>query len=129
MCYLALLIIAIWVNSSDRGMLGMCILLGIGAFIYIPLGVVQDRAIWFSIVFLMDAAIAACALFLATPAWIPIVGLSIMLCIGHLIDWIFQTDPTYYQIANWLEYLEIVSCIIFSPVALNFIRKKIHNAY
>lgn len=129
MFYIALLIIAIWVNRADKGALFLSLVIGASAFAYIPLGHISDRGTWFLIVFFADLYIIYIAFWSGCMARVPIIGLSFMLCVGHLIDWYIDTDPIYYQIANWLEYLEIVSCIIFSPVALNFIRKRIHNAY
>ncbi len=129
MCYLALLIIAIWVNRADKGALFLSIVVGASAFAYIPLGYVTSRDVWFLVVFFSDLYIMYAAFCVGCVASFPIAGLSAMLCIGHLIDWKYGTDPIYYQIANWLEYLEIVSCIIFSPMALNLIRKRIQNAY
>lgn len=128
MFYLALLIIAIWVNWANKGALFLSLVIGASAFACIPLGYIEDRNTWFLIVFFADLYIIYIAFWSGCIARIPIMGLSVMLCTGHLIDWKYQTDPIYYQIANWLEYMEIVSCIIFSHVALNFIRKRVRYA-
>ena len=128
MFFIALLIIAIWVNRADKGALFLSLVIGTSAFAYIPLGLITDRDSWFMIVLFSDALIICVAGAIWCRASIPIMGLSFMLCVGHLIDWKYGTDPIYYQIANWLEYLEIVSCIIFSPVVLESIKQRIRYA-
>lgn len=129
MLFLALLIIAIWVNRASRGGLFLSLVIGASAYAFIPLGQLTDRHLWFMIVLFSDAFIIMMAVLASCRASLPIIGLSFMLCVGHLIDWKYGTDPIYYQIANWLEYLEIVSCIIFSPVVLNLIKERIRHAY
>lgn len=129
MFYLALLIFAMWVNRADKGSLFLSLVIGASAFAYIPLSSITDRDTWFLVVFFADLYIIFVAFCVGCRASIPIMGLSLMLCVGHLIDWKYNTDPIYYQIANWIEYLEIVSCIIFSPTFLNYIRKKMRHAY
>lgn len=128
MIYLALLIIAIWVNRANQGSLLLTLVIGASAFAYIPLELVTDRNTWFVIVVFADLFIAYIAFAISVPVSVPLVGLSLMLCTGHVIDWSIGTDPTYYVIANYLEYLEIISCVVFSPIVLSFIRQKVRHA-
>jgi hypothetical protein len=128
MIYLTLLLLAILVNRSDKSAMALSLVIGASAFAYIPLSSITDRNVWFITVFFADMFIIYVACWAWCKSSIPIIGLSFMLCVGHLIDWKFGTDLVYEQIANYLEYLEIISCIIFSPVVLGYIRKRIRHA-
>jgi len=127
MIYLALFILAIWCSRANQGAMWMTVVIGISWSAHYPLSLMTDRSAWFMIVFFVDMFIIYAAIAVWRQSSLPIIGLSFMLCVGHLIDWRYETDPVYYQIANYLEYLEIISCIIFSPVVLDFIKQRIKS--
>ncbi len=126
MVFLALLAIALWCNRACTSGFILSLVIGLSAFAYLPMSYITDRDMWFSVCLYADILIAGIALLLKIRASIPVITISLMLCVGHLIDWCQASDHTYYIIANYLEYLEIIVCIIFSPTLLNYIRKKIN---
>ena len=126
MTYAALLILAVFLCRAELEALALAVL--VGASYYLPVELIRDRDVWYATCIFAEMTVAVSALFLSTRSSLPVAYICMMLITGHILDWNHQSGQVYYIIANYLEYLEIISCIIFSPSLLNLLRKKISYA-
>lgn len=126
MLYAVLLMAAILLCRTEKESLMLTLLVGMSY--YLPTEHITDRHTWYAVCVLAELCVIATAFFLSVKASFTVIGICVMLVTGHILNYNHASGPIYYTIANYLEYLEIICCVIFSPETLNIIKTRIRYA-
>lgn len=118
--YSAILLIALWLNKTDKKMLILTLIVGMSFFL--PVELIQTRPEWFMACIAAESFVLLSALFLKTKATFAIIGICSMLLLSHIITWNYLDIPNYAFIVPYLEYLEIIVCVLCSNTLLNYLK-------
>ena len=87
---------------------------------------------WYMICIFLETVVLMSAILLRSTISPAISGLSVMFivvhCLGYFFDGYQPTSPYHYT-AQTLEILELVSCVLFSPTTVEFIKKVVKHEY
>jgi len=109
--YAILLCLALALNTDDRRMLALTLLVGAGIFASVP-----DNH-FYLFCMLGEILIALGAYWLNTRATPPIIGISALLLTFHSLGWLFNGYPTaspYHLMVQICEHAELAMCILLS---------------
>ena len=116
--YTCLLILAVYLNRKNPDSVLLTLLVGLSW--YLPVDLIHSRGWWFTTCIASEVFVLIMSMILNTPAKFAMTGVTFMLAMSHALCWKFKSLDTYYVIANYLEYMEILVCLIFSsPVILH----------
>lgn len=122
--YLALLVLAVWLNLQDWRMLALTAVVGASVFISAP----RDTALHFyTFCASAEIVVAMAALSLRLPASFPIAVLCALLAVTHVLGYQLDGFPAfspYRAICKILEASEILCCIIFSRKAMSLLTNR-----
>ncbi len=121
-----LLIIAIWFNREDARMILLTCVVGLSYFL--PVQLILDRDTWYTACIVSEITVLMFSINLRTAASVVLSPIIMMLCLGHIIEWMTQgrsTGTVYYTVTNYFEYLEFVVLIIFSKPIVGRILERI----
>jgi hypothetical protein len=121
--YPCLLVIAAYLNKQNRE--SVLLLLVVALSYYLPMKYVEDYYLWYAGVILAELSVIALSLKLyqlATPA---IACVTTLLTLSHITSMLTINVEIYSIVARYLEHLQMIVFIIFSPHIINKLKRKI----
>lgn len=123
--YTCLLLLAVYLNRNCSSSVLLTLIVGLGY--YSPTEMIHSKVVWFSTCITIEILIAISALSSQAASRYAITGISFMLALSHILCWEFRTLYIYHFIANYLEYLQIITCSIFSAPVINTIKERVER--
>lgn len=121
--YTCVFLFAVYLNRNCNSSLLLALLVGLSY--YLPVEMIRSQPFWFITCISMEIFVALSALSLVAYARYAVAGVAFMLAMSHTLFWEFRTLHTYYFIVNYLEYLEIISCCLFSTTVIQTIKERV----
>lgn len=118
-----LLALGIWLNKDEKKMLLLTLLVGLSYFL--PTQLISHYYTWYFVVMATEMIVMCSAICLRTKASVAIAIICAMLLINHVNGLFFgghlEGSP-YYFVVKYLEYIELLSCSLFSTTIINKLR-------
>lgn len=121
--YPTLLLVAVYLNYGSKDSLLLSLVVGFSALL--PMHLVTNYYIWYSICIGMEVGKMLLAYNLRTRIKFPIIFLCGLMGVCHLLSYSNTFMTPYRTIIPALELLEILSCILFSHPILLYLKRKI----
>ena len=124
MLYLALFILAIWINRGHKKALLLVLMVGFSH--YLPVKLITDFNLWYLVCIIAETSKIILSQTYKTHLRFPVSSICLLMISAHIISWYFDgvTQP-YHFIIPYLEHLEIFCCILFSHTIINKISKEV----
>lgn len=119
--YTCLVLLAVYLNRQNPNSVLLTLLVGLSW--YLPVDLIHSRGWWFTTCIASEVLVLLSALALNTSSKYAMMGVTFMLAMSHALCWKFQSLGTYYIIANYLEYMEISVCLLFSNPVIQHIKE------
>lgn len=101
------------------------LLLVVASTYYLPVQLITDKYVWYAVCITVDLTVSGLAMYSKCLASKPLFSISVSLCISHFTSLLSKNPDTYFYVANYLEYLQIICFLIFSKGVLGFIKEKV----
>jgi hypothetical protein len=123
-----LLAIALALTIWDRN--SLLLTLAVGCSYFLPVELITSRPLWVAACIVSELTVLSIALYLQTQATKAVGCMCGLLVLCHLLGWYFSGFDTstyasivYQTIEPYLEYMEILACIVFSKPVIDKIFK------
>lgn len=121
--YTVMFLIAVYLNLKDTRALLMALVVGLSYFF--PFELISSRDAWYIACALSELIVFSFCIWLRSKSSFAIAGICLMLLASHFISYHNIQLQAYYIVAKYLEYIQIVSCILLSNPILNFLKERI----
>jgi hypothetical protein len=96
--------------------------LAVGVSYFLPVDYIHNTCAWYAACIASELSVFAIAYSIKTKASNIIMLLCSMLTLGHINGWLFHgylLESPYHIVVPYLEYLELLSCSLFSTQITN----------
>jgi hypothetical protein len=121
--YTVMFLIAVYLNLKDTRALLMALVVGLSYFF--PFELISSRDAWYIACVASELIVILFCTWLRSKSSLAIAGLCIMLLASHFIAYHNIQLQVYSLVAKYLEYVQIVSCILLSHPILNYLKERI----
>lgn len=121
--YVALLILATALSMRYKRVLLLTLVVGLSGLL--PMQMVTEAYTWWAICIGFELLKIILAFKLKTRLSYPVMFLSSLMLICHLALLVADNQMPHTVIVPILEHLEMTSCILFSPIILHYLKRKI----
>lgn len=121
--YTVMFIIAVYLNLKDTRALLMALVVGLSYFF--PFELISSRDAWYTACALSELIVFSFCVWLRSKSSFAIAGLCLMLLASHFISYHDIQLHVYSFVAKYLEYVQILSCILLSHPILNYMKERI----
>lgn len=125
--YTCLFLLAVYLNRKNPDSVLLTLLVGLSW--YIPVDLIHSRGWWFTTCIASEVFVLIFSLILNTASKFAMVGITFMLAMSHAFCWKFKSLETYYIVENYLEYVEILTCILFSNPIIHNIKERVKRCH
>lgn len=121
--YTVMFIIAVYLNLKDTRALLMALVVGLSYFF--PFELISSRGTWYTACALSELIVFSFCIWLRSKSSFAVAGLCLMLLASHFIAYHYIQLQAYSIIAKYLEYVQIISCILLSHPVLNYLKERV----
>ena len=123
MLYAAILLAALYLNKENDLLILFALLTALTR--YLPMEMITNHDLWYFICFMSELLIISLCLFRTTVVTYPLVFITGLLELSHVLNYLFPILNAYYVVANYLEYMQIICFILVSPPIINYLKRKL----
>ena len=109
MLYAAILLAALYLNKENALLILFALLTALTR--YLPMEMITNHDLWYFICFMSELFIISLCLFRTTIVTYPLVFITGLLELSHVLNYLFPILNAYYVVANYLEYMQMI-CFI-----------------
>ena len=121
--YTVMFLIAVYLNLKDTRALLMALVVGLSYFF--PFEIISSRDAWYIACATSEFIVILTCIWLRCKSSMAIAGLCLMLLASHFIAYNDIQIDVYSVVAKYLEYVQILSCILLSHPILNYLKERI----
>lgn len=121
--YTVMFLIAVYLNLKDTRALLMALVVGLSYFF--PFELISSRDTWYIACALSELIVFSFCIWLRSKSYFAVAGLCLMLLARHFISYHDIQIHVYSFVAKYLEYVQILSCILLSHPILNYMKERI----
>lgn len=121
--YTVMFLIAVYLNLKDTRALLMALVVGLSYFF--PFELISSRDTWYIACALSELIVFSFCIWLRSKSSFAVAGLCLMLLASHFISYHDIQLHVYSFVAKYLEYAQILSCILLSHPILNYMKERI----
>lgn len=121
--YTVIFLIAVHLNLKDTRALLMALVVGLSYFF--PFELISSRDTWYISCVMSELIVFSFCIWLRCKSSFAVAGLCIMLLASHFIAYHNIQLQAYSIVAKYLEYVQIISCILLSYPILNYLKERI----
>lgn len=121
--YTVMFLIAVYLNLKDTRALLMALVVGLSYFF--PFELISSRDAWYIACATSELIVIMFCLWLRSNSSLAISGICAMLLMSHFVSYYDLSSQPYFYIAKYLEYIQILSCILLSHPILNYLKERI----
>lgn len=121
--YTVMFLIAVCLNLKDARALLMALVVGLSYFF--PFELISSRDVWYIACATSELIVIAFCIWLRSKSSFAIAGLCIMLLASHFIAYHDIQLQAYSIVAKYLEYVQVLSCMLLSHPILNYLKERI----
>lgn len=121
--YTVMFFIAVYLNLKDTRALLMALVVGLSYFF--PFELISSRDAWYIACVMSELIVFSFCIWLRCKSSFAVAGLCIMLLASHFVSYYNMQLQAYYIVAKYLEYVQIMSCMLLSHPILNYLKERI----
>lgn len=121
--YTVMFLIAVYLNLKDTRALLMALVVGLSYFF--PFELISSRDSWYIACAVSELIVIIFCVWLRCKSCLALAGLCVMLLASHFIAYHNLQLDAYSMVAKYLEYIQILSCILLSHPILNYLKERI----
>lgn len=121
--YTVMFLIAVYLNLKDTRALLVALVVGLSYFF--PFELISSRDAWYIACALSELIVFSFCIWLRSKSSFAVAGSCLMLLASHLISYHDIQLHVYSFVAKYLEYVQILSCILLSHPILNYMKERI----
>lgn len=121
--YTVMFLVAVYLNLKDTRALLMVLVVGLSYFF--PFELISSRDTWYTACIMSELIVFSFCVWLRCKSSLAVAGLCLMLLVSHFIAYHNIQLQAYSIVAKYLEYVQIVSCILLSHPILNYLKERI----
>lgn len=121
--YTVMFLIAVYLNLKDTRALLMVLVVGLSYFF--PFELISSRDSWYIACALSELIVFSFCIWLRSKSSFAIAGLCFMLLASHFIAYHDIQLQAYSIVAKYLEYVQMISCILLSHPILNYLKERV----
>ena len=121
--YTVMFLIAVYLNLKDTRELLIALVVGLSYFF--PFELISSRDAWYISCALSELIVISFCIWLRSKSSFAIAGLCIMLLVSHFIAYHDIQLQAYSIVAKYLEYVQVLSCVLLSQPILNYLKERI----
>ena len=121
--YTVMFLIAVYLNLKDTRALLMALVVGLSYFF--PFELISSRDVWYIACVTSELTVIAFCIWLRSKSSFAIAGLCLMLLASHCIAYHDIQLQAYSIVAKYLEYVQVLSCVLLSHPILNYLKERI----
>lgn len=121
--YTVMFFIAVYLNLKDTRALLMALVVGLSYFF--PFELIGSRDAWYIACVMSELIVFSFCIWLRCKSSFAVAGLCVMLLASHFVSYYNMQLQAYYIVAKYLEYVQIMSCMLLSHPVLNYLKERI----
>ena len=121
--YTVMFLIAVYLNLKDTRALLMALVVGLSYFF--PFELISSRDVWYIACATSELTVIVFCIWLRSKSSFAIAGLCLMLLASHFIAYHDIQLQAYSIVAKYLEYVQVLSCVLLSHPILNYLKERI----
>ena len=121
--YTVMFLVAVCLNLKDTRALLMALVVGLSYFF--PFELISSRDAWYIACATSELIVITFCIWLRSKSSIAIAGLCVMLLASHFIAYHNIQLQAYSIVAKYLEYVQVLSCVLLSHPILNYLKERI----
>lgn len=121
--YTVMFLIAVYLNLKDTRALLVALVVGLSYFF--PFELISSRDAWYIACATSELIVIAFCIWLRCKSSVAIAGLCAMLLASHFIAYHDIQLHAYSIVAKYLEYVQVLSCVLLSHPILNYLKERI----
>jgi len=123
MIYAAILLAALYLNRADSVTIMLALLIALTR--YLPTDYITNYYLWNFVCISSELTMVIICAYQTSIVSIPLLCITSMLGISHIINIIHPRFDSYYIVAQYLEYMQIICFVLVSPIIINYLKRKV----